>query len=163
MVRIEHNPRNWFWLVGGDESRFWSSAVGAYVTELPAGWYASPQAASDVLGPDWLNEVTGIPTRIAGEEELAGVLASYGLPGPVAIVPASVTPYQARIALLNVNLLAPVEALMADPETDQAAKIAWEYATTIERHSAFIAALEPALGLTEEQVDALFIAAAAVS
>jgi hypothetical protein len=77
-------------------------------------------------------------------------------------VPASVTPYQARIALLNVELLATVDALMADPETDQAARIAWEYATSIERQSPFIEALAPALGLTEQQIDDLFITAAAI-
>ena len=137
---MRYDPFNWFWIVGGDESRAWSSAAGCYVSEYQ----------TDRL------------TRILNEEELTEVLAAYGLPGPVAVVPKSVTPYQARMALLGAGLLATVEALMEDPGTDQAAKIAWEYATTIERDSPFIAALGPALGLTDEQIDVLFIAAAAI-
>lgn len=77
-------------------------------------------------------------------------------------VPASVTPYQARIALLGAGLLDQVNTLMADPNTPQAAKIAWEYATTWERSSAFIGQLGPLLNLTDAQIDDLFVAAAAV-
>jgi hypothetical protein len=52
---------------------------------------------------------------------------------------------------------------MANPETPQAAKIAWEYATVWYRDSAFITSLGPSLGLTEAQIDDLFIAAAQVT
>lgn len=138
---MSYNPIDWFWIVGGDESRAWSSAAGTYVASYP----------NDRL------------TRILSEQELTDVLRPYGLAGPYVPVPASVTPYQARMALLGADLLASVEAMMADPETDQAAKIAWEYATAIERDSPFIAALASALGLTDEQIDGLFIAAAAIT
>jgi hypothetical protein len=74
-------------------------------------------------------------------------------------VPQQVTPYQARVALLQAGLLDTVNALMASEETPAAAKIAWEYATYIERTSPFIQALAPALGLTEQQIDNLFLAA----
>lgn len=77
-------------------------------------------------------------------------------------VPSEVTPYQARMALLNAALLETVETLMADPNTPTAAKIAWEYATVIQRHSPFISTLGPALGLTEAQIDDLFRFAATV-
>lgn len=160
-----HNPYDWYWIVAGDEARAWSSAAGAYVAELPAGWHASAQAAIDAFGDDVFERTdvaVPIATRIASEGELTDVLKAYGLAGPVAALPASVTPYQARIALLGTGLIGAVEALMADPETDQAARIAWEYATAIERDSPFIAAIAPALGLTEEQIDGLFIAAAAI-
>jgi hypothetical protein len=59
---------DWYWEVGGDDSRFWSSATGAYVTELPAG--------------------AGL-TLIDTEENLNQVLAAYGLPGPK-LLPADV-------------------------------------------------------------------------
>lgn len=55
-----YDPRNWFWIVGGDESRAWSSAAGGYVTSWPA------------------EQVT----RIASEQELSDVLRPYGLSGP---------------------------------------------------------------------------------
>jgi hypothetical protein len=59
----DYNPFDWHWIVGGDEARFWSSAAGAYVDELPAG--------------------VGV-TRIALEAELDDVLAAYRLLGPTA-------------------------------------------------------------------------------
>lgn len=31
-----YEPQNWFWIVNGDTSRAWSSAVGQYVSEYPA-------------------------------------------------------------------------------------------------------------------------------
>lgn len=58
-----YNPHDWYWIVGGDESRFWSSAAGAYVEQLPEG--------------------AGF-TRILSEAELDDVLAPYGLLGPTA-------------------------------------------------------------------------------
>jgi hypothetical protein len=80
---------------------------------------------------------------------------------PVPVV-TEVSPYQARVALHLAGLLPTVEALMADPATPVEAKLAWEYATTIQRNSAFINTLGPALGLTTEQIDGLFVAASQV-
>lgn len=75
-------------------------------------------------------------------------------------VPASVSPLQARRALRAANLLATVTAALeaADDETREA----WEYATEIRRDNALVAAVAVGVGLTTEQVDALFIAAAAL-
>lgn len=77
-------------------------------------------------------------------------------------VPASVSPYQARVALLTAGLLDSLNTLMAQRRVDPAAKIAWEYATVWERNSTFIVSLGPALGLTDKQIDDLFIAAGKV-
>lgn len=87
-------------------------------------------------------------------------IAEFVQPPP--LVPTSVTPYQARMALLNAGLLDQVTTLMSDPATPKGAVIAWEYATSWERNSAFIATLAPILNLTDAQVDALFVAAAAL-
>lgn len=73
-----------------------------------------------------------------------------------------VTPYQARIALLNAGLLDQVTNYMTGSDVSQTAKIAWEYAVTWERNSAFISNLGPLLGLTESQIDDLFTAASQV-
>ncbi|MER8806016.1 hypothetical protein [Mesorhizobium australicum] len=32
---LDYDPSNWFWIVAGDESQFWSSAAAAYVDALP--------------------------------------------------------------------------------------------------------------------------------
>ena len=78
------------------------------------------------------------------------------------VVPAEVTMRQARLALLGAGVLADVDAaISAMPEpTKSAARIEWEYSGAVQRHNGFVAALGPALGLTEAQIDALFIAAA---
>lgn len=47
---------NWFWVVGGDESRAWSSAAGGYV-------------------PEWAEDRA---TRVASEDELVKAIARYG-------------------------------------------------------------------------------------
>lgn len=76
---------------------------------------------------------------------------------PPVIVPERVSAYQARVALKRANLLNDVQGLMDDPATDDEAKIAWEYATEFWRSSPFIAALAPGLGMTDQQLDELFI------
>lgn len=76
----------------------------------------------------------------------------------------TITPRQARLALLRAGLLQTVEAAFAQlPEPDKtAASIEWEYATTIERGSPLVARFGPILGLTEAQIDELFVAGAAL-
>ncbi|MGZ4981725.1 MAG: hypothetical protein ACXWAB_09790 [Methylobacter sp.] len=51
---------------------------------------------------------------------------------------------------------------MADPNTPMLAKIAWKEARDFYRHSPTILAITQALGLTPEEVDDMFIAAAAI-
>lgn len=78
-------------------------------------------------------------------------------------VPASVSMRQARLALLGAGLLDIVDAALAAIEEEaprRAAQIEWEYAATVERASPLIAQLGPALALTEEQLDTLFVQAA---
>lgn len=120
--------------------------------------------AATIDGTDWsglrLSTDTELNARLTAWVQEGGVIAPYE--PPASVPPQVVSPYQARMALLNAGHLATVEALMADPSTDQAAKIAWEYATVFERHSPFIATLAPALGLSDAAVDALFVAAAAI-
>ncbi len=137
-----YTPHNWFWVVNGDTSRAWSSAASAYVTEYPF----------DTL------------TRIESEAALTDVLRPYGLagPSPTQLIPTSVSPYQARVALTRAGLFDAVEAIMANESTPAEAKIAWEYAVVFDRHSTFIATLAPALGLTEQQIDELFVLAATI-
>lgn len=77
-------------------------------------------------------------------------------------VPQSITPRQARLALLGAGLLSSVDAALAglpDPQKT-AAQIEWEYAINVERNSPLVSSLGGALGLTEAQIDELFITAA---
>lgn len=63
---IPFDPANWYWFVGGDRSRLWSSAAGAYV---------SPDDKAYLL---WLGEGP-LPSTIASDDELHEVLAGHGL------------------------------------------------------------------------------------
>lgn len=76
----------------------------------------------------------------------------------VPVVPASVTPRQVRLLLLSQNLLTQVEAIIA--ASDEATKITWQYASEFRRNDPLLEALAQQLGLTDEQVDGFFIAAA---
>ena len=91
------------------------------------------------------------------EAEIAVALASP----EVAPVPASVTRFQARAALLAAGLLDDVEATIAG--ADRFVQIAWADAASFERTSPTIAALAAALGLTDQQLGDLFRAAATIS
>lgn len=72
--------------------------------------------------------------------------------------PLECTPAQMRLALHRAGLLDTVQAIAdSDPE----ASIVWEYATVILRSSPFIAALQGQSGLTESQIDDLFVRAMA--
>jgi len=71
-----------------------------------------------------------------------------------ALIPKTITPRQARLALLQATLLDEVEAMVA---TDKSMSIWWEYSLEVERNSEHIINAGLALGLTEEQLDNLFI------
>jgi len=79
-----------------------------------------------------------------------------------ASVPQSVTMRQARLALLGAGLLDDVEAAIdaQDEPLKSQFRIEWDYATEVDRQWPTLLGLMPALGLTGEQVDALFVAAA---
>tara|TARA_R110000782_G_scaffold114830_1_gene204970 strand:- start:454 stop:930 length:477 start_codon:yes stop_codon:yes gene_type:complete len=75
----------------------------------------------------------------------------------LASIPRSVTMRQARLALLSAGLLPAVEDAIAG--AGPAAKIEWEYAQEVERAAGLVPTMGAALGMTEAQLDALFIKA----
>lgn len=75
-------------------------------------------------------------------------------------IPFSVTPFQAKAALFQAGLLPSVQAAIA--AASPIAQLAWSDATEFTRDSPTIASLSAQLGLSSAQVDALFIAAAAI-
>jgi hypothetical protein len=77
--------------------------------------------------------------------------------------PTVVSMRQARLALLDIGLLNQVDAAISSlpsPQKEEA-QIEWEYATEIWRDSPTMIMLGSALGLSEVQIDALFMAASA--
>lgn len=75
-------------------------------------------------------------------------------------VPASISPRQLRLALLGMGLLDQVEqAVAAQPK---AVQIAWQFATEFSRGHDELNALAVAMGFSSADIDALFVAAAAL-
>ena len=76
-------------------------------------------------------------------------------------IPLVVTMRQARLALLSLNKLADVDAAIdALPEPQKsAAKIEWEYSQEVHRNKEFVQLLAPAIGLSESDLDNLFVEA----
>lgn len=94
------------------------------------------------------------PTREAQEQFInnGGIISPYIPPPPP---PVQVTAYQAKIQLSRSGLYDTVVNTINTSDNPEL-KIAWEVATTFERNSPFILALQPELGLTDAQVDDLF-------
>lgn len=107
--------------------------------------------SDEPLGDGWIaSDTAGIGDLYADGE--------FTRPPQVIPVPASVTPRQARLALLAQGQLAAVEAAIDElPEPDRtAARVTWDYATIIERDSPLVSMLGAAAGLTEGDIDDLF-------
>ena len=66
-------PETTDWMISSNEERVWSSAAGAYVEQLPEGWYANIRGA--VWAVENENSVN-VPTRIASEAEMDEVQSS---------------------------------------------------------------------------------------
>jgi len=83
---------------------------------------------------------------------------------PAPEIPQTVTMRQCRIALLDAGLLESVQSSIATmPGTEgERARIDWEYAQEVRRDWPLIAYMAADLGLTDEQVDAMFVAASAI-
>lgn len=62
----EYEITNWYWIVGGDETKVFSSASGDYVSANNPAFVA------------WKADGT-VPTQILNEDELGEVLAPYNI------------------------------------------------------------------------------------
>ena len=139
MSDILYNPFDWYWFVGIDSDRVFSSKTNAYV---------------DVTAPAFQAWVArgNSPSAIDTMDNLAAVLADVGVP-PFA----PVTPLQARKALRQMGMIDTVNATVAAASAD--VKDAWEFASEVRRDDPMLQALQAQLGLTQAQVDALFVLA----
>lgn len=102
---------------------------------------------------DWLDVDQAEPTAAEIAVELAR-----------AAVPQAVTMRQARLALLGAGMLGAVNAAIAAMPGVQgeAARIEWEFSSEVKRAQPLVMALGPVLGLSDAQLDALFISAGAL-
>lgn len=120
-----------------------------------------------LIAPEWdavvaLDTPEKLANAVIGGSCVDGVLALPVLPPPPAPpVPSRITMRQARLALLQSGLLASVDAAIAGlPEPDKsAAQIEWEYASEVQRNAGLVPAMAQALGMTDAQLDELFVLA----
>ncbi|MGZ3675357.1 MAG: hypothetical protein ACXVCO_13710 [Ktedonobacterales bacterium] len=130
---------------------------------LPNGDQVHCASVGDTLGSwrfveRWLNDTPpskwygsiGSTTAFDGTK----VIVTITYEATPSIVPQSVTPRQARLALLGAGLLDQVEA--AVKAAGGATQITWDYATEIRRADHLITTLGQALGLTDANIDLLF-------
>jgi hypothetical protein len=83
------------------------------------------------------------------------------VPAPPPRVPDEIQMWQARTILAQSGLLASINAAVAASNNAEI-QIAWEYAPNVVRRSTFVATMATALGLTDAQLDAMFIAGALI-
>lgn len=84
-------------------------------------------------------------------------IAPYVEPEPVSEpVPQVIAMRQARLQLLEVELLDDVEAFVA---LDRKSQIEWEYANEVYRQSPLIELVKEAMSLTDKQIDDMFLSA----
>jgi hypothetical protein len=110
--------------------------------------------------------VTNIVTATPDVAELNGWVEAVGeyatIPTPV-VIPDSVTMAQARKALNQHGITAAmVDTAIAGIEDDGErtdAQIDWEFATHVRRDSELVVSLGAELGLSESEIDALFVEA----
>lgn len=87
-------------------------------------------------------------------------VGEYAAIPAVVTVPESVTMAQARKALLSAGITAAMVSEAIAALEDDAAAIDWEYATVVRRSADLVVTLGDALGLTDSEIDSLFIQAA---
>jgi hypothetical protein len=120
----------------------------------------------EILEDRYRCDNTDLPFIVVGQGQIvdADTIVWPDPPTPAPVVPQEVTMRQARLALLQAGLLTAVNAAIAampSPQKD-ADQIEWEYSNSLLRSNPLVLALGPALGMSAEQMDALFIAASAL-
>jgi hypothetical protein len=122
------------------------------------------QAATDAATAHAAELATATAAREAAVAQAQELQAQIDALKPPTIngVPQEVTMRQAQIALNRAGLLTTVEAAIASMPgaAGVEARITWAKSSAVKRHDPLIATLQPALGLTDAQIDALFVLAA---
>lgn len=121
-------------------------------------YFKSPDDKLHDIDPDFafMLPVGSVPISDQEAQEIIDAMQS------VSNVPPAVTRFQARAALHLAGLLDQVELLMSQESTPALAKLAWTDAQEFKRASPTVATMSAALGLSEEEVDQLFIVAAGI-
>lgn len=133
------------------------------------GWFTSEDNGRHTeVEPPTLSETTGSGELRANWTGYEWVLLPYATPipnpEPKPPVPESITPRQGYIILSRYGLLAPVKAYFAalEGQEGEEAQIELEFAQEWKRTWPTLINAATSFGLTEEQIDQMFIEAAAL-
>lgn len=115
--------------------------------------------------PDFVAGLVEVPAGLAVEQGWTYAGGSFAAPVPpevVVVVPASVSRAQAKLALLDAGLLDDVDLAINGLTGDdfRRATIEWNERESFERQSPFLLQMAGLVGITDEQLDALFVDAA---
>ena len=120
--------------------------------------YTSPEnTVVHVIDEDGISRMSMLASAVPDGVEILPYVP------PPAVIPASVTMRQARLVLLDAGLLDDIDIAIAailDPIQKRKAQIEWEFSNEVQRYNGVVSYLGPALGLSELQIDQLFINAA---
>lgn len=145
--------------------------------QYPAGWFLDPErraacgivdgvAVGPSFDPATQRAQELLPVEIDGvwtqQWEIVNLTGEEIIARRKAIVPKSVTMRQARRALLAASLLATVNSTVAGlaGAVGDAARIDWEFAQEVYREWPLLVQLAQQIGLSDDQLDALFVTAA---
>lgn len=132
-----------------------------YYAQLNAGVVCAITETHGAIDAPNMIALESFDISLMGHTYAAGVFTP---PPPVSLVPTVLTMRQARLVLFTAGLIGSVQAAidsLPSPQKEKA-QIEWEYSNEVQRHNGFVSQLAPALGLTSEQVDALFVTGAAL-
>ena len=118
-------------------------------------WAFEEDGSQDDFIPEGLVPLTDAQVAVIRAQQAAqeaAILATY--------VPESVTPFQAKAALMQAGLLGQAEALVA--AAGGVTKLAWAEALEFKRTSPTLINLAQALGLTSAELDNLFRVASGI-
>jgi len=109
-----------------------------------ADGYYQVELSDDASVPDWAAKLTPCEVILPPEPVIAP-------PAPL-----SITPWQIRKALIQLELDEQVEAMVAASD-DKVLKAGWEYATEFVETDPFVVAMGASLGKTPEELHELFL------
>jgi hypothetical protein len=150
-----YNPSNWYWIKSNGD--VYSSAARAKIKSDDAN-FVDWKAASNAPTP-WPKDASGKESDTELDLVLSGQGIASNLVAVKTVIPEFVTLAQARAALMDAGLFVKVDTFIKASGNALAA-MAWEYTNNVSRNGALVKALAPAAGLTDAQLDQLFIKAA---
>lgn len=106
--------------------------------------------------------VDGAVVLIDADQTVPAGAMPFSQSSPPNFVPQEVSRFQGRAALIQAGHMAAIQAYIDQPTTDIMVKEAWANVTVFRRQSLMMLTVASVLNLSDEELDALFIAAHAI-